>query len=98
MEFEYDPVKSDANAKKHGINFGKAQELWMDDSMSETNSRNLEDPFDSGESVLDYFQTDVILTADRLADLASILNLSAVAREAGIKVADEPRRSGTRPV
>ena len=54
--------------------------------MSETNRENLEERFESGESVLDYFETDVILTADRLADLASILNLSAVAREAGIKV------------
>ena len=54
--------------------------------MSETNRENLEDRFEAGESVLDYFETNVILTADRLADLASILNLSAVAREAGIKV------------
>lgn len=54
--------------------------------MSETNRENLEDRFEAGESVLDYFDTDVIITADRLADLASILNLSAVAREAGIKV------------
>lgn len=54
--------------------------------MSETNKNNLEDRFEAGETVLDYFDTDVILTVDRLADLASILNLSAVAREAGIQV------------
>ena len=54
--------------------------------MSETNRENLEDRFEADESVLDYFETDVIITGDRLADLASILNLSAVAREAGIKV------------
>lgn len=54
--------------------------------MSVANCENLEERFEAGASVLDYFETDVVLTADRVADLASILNLSAVAREAGIKV------------
>lgn len=54
--------------------------------MSETNRENLEERFDDGESVLDYFDTDAVLTIDRLASLSSILNLSAVAREAGINV------------
>lgn len=54
--------------------------------MSETNKENLEERFEAGESVLDYFDTDVVLTIDRLAELASILNLSALAREAGINV------------
>ncbi len=54
--------------------------------MSETNRDNLEKRFDAGDSVLDYFDTDVILTIDRLAQFAPILNLSAVAREAGINV------------
>lgn len=54
--------------------------------MSVTNSENLERRFDAGESVLDYFETDVTLTIDRLADLAGILNISALSREAGINV------------
>lgn len=54
--------------------------------MSETNRENLEERFDDGESVLDYFDTDAVLTIERLASLSSILNLSAVAREAGINV------------
>lgn len=54
--------------------------------MSETDKDNLEKRFEAGESVLDYFDTGVILTIDRLAQLAPILNLSAVAREAGINV------------
>ena len=54
--------------------------------MSETNRENIEERFDDGESVLDYFDTDAVLTIDRLASLSSILNLSAVAREAGINV------------
>jgi uncharacterized DUF497 family protein len=30
MEFEFDPVKSEANMAKHGIDFLAAQELWYD--------------------------------------------------------------------
>ncbi len=30
MEFEYDPVKSNANDRKHGIDFKDAQDLWTD--------------------------------------------------------------------
>ena len=29
--FEYDPVKSFANAEKHGIDFEEAKSLWADD-------------------------------------------------------------------
>ena len=54
--------------------------------MTETNRDNLEERFDSGEAVLDYFETGVVLTINRLAELAPILNLSALAREAGINV------------
>jgi hypothetical protein len=54
--------------------------------MTETNKNNLEERFDSGEPVLDYFETGVVLTINRLAELAPILNLSALAREAGINV------------
>ena len=54
--------------------------------MYDTNRENLEDRFDANESILDYFETDVTLTVHRLAYLASILNLSAVAREAGMNV------------
>ncbi len=30
MKFEFDPVKSDSNLKKHGIDFERAQQLWTD--------------------------------------------------------------------
>jgi uncharacterized protein len=29
-EFEYDPLKSQSNKVKHGIDFGEAQEIWSD--------------------------------------------------------------------
>ncbi len=54
--------------------------------MSKTNKDNLEERFEADESVLDYFETGVVLNINRLADLSSILNLSALAREAGINV------------
>ena len=31
MSFEYDPVKSQSNKAKHGIDFAEAQALWRDD-------------------------------------------------------------------
>lgn len=31
MEFEYDPVKSQSNKEKHGIDFDEAQSLWLDE-------------------------------------------------------------------
>ena len=54
--------------------------------MSKTNRENLEKRFAAGEEVLDYFETGVVLNIRRLADLAPILNLSALAREAGINI------------
>ena len=54
--------------------------------MTGTNRENLEQRFDDGESVLDYFETNMVLTIDRLAELAKILNMSALSREAGISV------------
>jgi hypothetical protein len=54
--------------------------------MNETNAENLEARFDAHEEVLDYFETDVVLNIHRLAELAPILNLSALAREAGMHV------------
>ncbi len=32
MDFEFDPAKSKANEKKHGIGFTAAQELWADEN------------------------------------------------------------------
>ena len=33
MVFEYDPEKSNANARKHGIDFETAQGLWQDNGL-----------------------------------------------------------------
>ena len=36
--------------------------------------------------MLDYFDTEVVVTIDRLADLSLLLNVSALSREADINV------------
>lgn len=54
--------------------------------MSKTNQNNLEDRFEAGGEVLDYFETGTVLTIHRLAEMSAILNLSALSREAGINV------------
>ena len=35
MNFEYDPIKSETNRHKHGIDFEKAKVLWQDERMVE---------------------------------------------------------------
>ena len=54
--------------------------------MKQTNPGNLEARFDAGDAILDAFETGVILNIGRLADLSGIMNISALAREAGIPV------------
>lgn len=54
--------------------------------MSKTDSSNLEERFDEGKEVLDFFETEVVVTIGRLAELTEILNLSALARQADINI------------
>ena len=44
MPFEYDPRKSAANHKKHGIDFEESQALWDDESFIEIPAKNLNEP------------------------------------------------------
>jgi hypothetical protein len=44
MEFEFDPAKSTANQEKHGIDFGRAQELWRDSMRVEVPARTVDEP------------------------------------------------------
>ena len=44
MEFEFDPRKSDANKRKHGINFVMAQALWDDPGVIEIPARTTDEP------------------------------------------------------
>lgn len=52
--------------------------------MNQTNRKNLEDRFNAGDDVLDYFETGVVLDIHRLKEISAVLKLSALAREAGI--------------
>jgi uncharacterized protein len=44
MELEFDPAKSAANQEKHGIDFGRAQELWRDSIRLEVPARTVDEP------------------------------------------------------
>lgn len=44
MGFEFDPAKSAANLKKHGIDFIGAQVLWSDPDRLEIPARSLDEP------------------------------------------------------
>jgi uncharacterized protein len=44
MNFEYDPAKSEANRKKHGIDFEQVQALWQDPEGLEVPSRYPKEP------------------------------------------------------
>ena len=39
MEFEFDPSKSEANKKKHGIDFVDAQAMWDDPDLIQVPAR-----------------------------------------------------------
>ena len=44
MDFEFDPAKSAANLKKHGIDFLGARALWSDPDRLEVQARSLDEP------------------------------------------------------
>jgi uncharacterized DUF497 family protein len=44
MEFEFDPRKSAANKKKHGIDFIEAQTLWDDPDLLEIAVKTPDEP------------------------------------------------------
>jgi len=44
MEFEFDPRKSAANKRKHGIDFVEAQALWDDPDLIEIPTRTEDEP------------------------------------------------------
>ena len=44
MEFEFDPRKSAANKKKHGIDFIEAKALWVDPDLLEIPAKTTDEP------------------------------------------------------
>ena len=44
MEFEYEPAKSEANKRKHGIDFIEAQLLWEDPDFIEIPAKTSDEP------------------------------------------------------
>jgi uncharacterized DUF497 family protein len=43
-EFEYDPIKSEANRIKHGIDFESARALWLDEDAISAPANVLDEP------------------------------------------------------
>lgn len=43
MEFEFDPLKSATNQKKHGIDFVEGQRLWQDPMRVEIPARTVDE-------------------------------------------------------
>lgn len=43
MKFEFDPLKSRSNKKKHGIDFEEAQSLWDDPELIEIPARTTDE-------------------------------------------------------
>lgn len=44
MDFEYDEAKSQANKRKHGLDFVEAQRLWSDPDLLEIPARTSDEP------------------------------------------------------
>jgi uncharacterized protein len=44
VEFEFDEAKSQANKRKHGIDFVEAQALWFDETFVEIPARTEDEP------------------------------------------------------
>jgi hypothetical protein len=44
MDFEFDPAKSAANLKKHGVDFVTAQTLWSDPDRLDIPARSIDEP------------------------------------------------------
>ena len=43
-EFEFDPLKSQMNLEKHGIDFIDAQSLWLDDRLLRIKAKSSDEP------------------------------------------------------
>ena len=44
MDFEYNPVKSNSNKIKHGIDFDEAKQLWEDKNLLEVQATSIDEP------------------------------------------------------
>ena len=44
LKFEFDPKKSRANKRKHGIDFVEAQKLWNDPALIAVPARTVDEP------------------------------------------------------
>ena len=91
MEFEFDPVKSEANLHKHKIDFKEAQDLWKDQYAAIVDARSDSEP----RSALIAFHRGKIWTAFFTERSAKIRLISVRrARTEEEEIYYESRRTG----
>ena len=91
MEFEFDPVKSEANLHKHKIDFKEAQDLWKDQFAAIIDARSDSEP----RAALIAFHRGKIWTAF-FTERSAIIRLISVrrARTEEEEIYYESRRTG----
>lgn len=62
MEFEFDPSKSKANLRKHGIAFDQAVDLWRDPDLIEIPARTADEARYLGIAKLDERHWSAVIT------------------------------------
>jgi uncharacterized protein len=62
MVFEFDPVKSESNRIKHGIDFLEAQALWSDPMLLEIPAKTTDEPRYLVIGLLDDKHWSVVMT------------------------------------
>ena len=60
--FEFDKDKSESNAKKHGIDFVQAQQLWHDPALLEVPARTMDEPRSLLIGVIDIKHWSAVVT------------------------------------
>lgn len=82
MEFEYDPLKSERNLEKHGIDFEEAQLLWDDDMVSFSTDRNGEKRLLGVGRIIGQYWTVIYVEKGRTVRLISARKSTAIERSA----------------
>ncbi len=91
MDFEFDPVKSETNLRKHKIDFEEAQDLWKDQYAAIVDARSESEP----RSALIAFHRGKIWTAFFTERSAKIRLISVRrARNEEEEIYYESRRTG----
>ncbi len=91
MDFEYDPLKSEANKIKHGIDFEEAKALWDDDYAFEVPSDyEAEDRYLVVGEIEGIGWTSIITYRDEMVRIISVRR----SQKHEVKLYDHRKRTG----